>query len=217
MAHRKPGSSGDFNGKIGNIVVYTSRKLKLGRSTPRKTKKETTELQSNQRSSLGLVSSTLSPLKEAIDIGFASKKGTMTAMNTAVQYGLKHAVSGTFPDLTIDYAKILLSKGPLDHVNTPYLIQLDNNKVRVNWLNPLNFKLGVEENDTVHLYFYCEITMVLREFKTVLRSDATAELDLNQSYMHGTIHGWMFMVAANGKTVSNSKYLGSFHLDKIRE
>lgn len=217
MAHRKPGSSGDFNGKIGNIVVYTSRKLKLGRAKPRKTKKKATELQSSQRASLGLVSSMLSPLKEAINIGFASKKSTITAMNKAVRYGLKHAVAGAFPDLTIDYAKILLSKGPLDHVNTPYLTQLGDNKVCINWLNPENFKLGVEENDTVHLYFYCEITMVLREFKTVLRSDGTAELDLNQSYMHGTIHGWMFLVAANGKTVSNSKYLGSFHLDKIRE
>lgn len=216
MAHRKPGSSGGFNGKIGDIVVYNWLKLKIGRSTPTKTTKKTSESQSNQRAILGFTSSTLSPLKEAINIGFASKKGTMTAMNKAVQYSLKHAVSGIFPDLTIDYAKILLSRGPLDHVNTPYLTRFGDNKVRVNWLNPLNFKLGVEENDTVHLYFYCEITRVLKEFKTALRSDGTIESDLNQYYMHGTIHGWMFLVAANGKSVSNSKYLGAFHQDKIK-
>lgn len=214
MAHRKPGASGDFNGKIGDIVVYNWLKLKIGRSKPQKTNKKATEPQLNQRASLGLISSILSPLKEVINIGFASKKGTMTPMNTAVKYNLKHAVTGIFPDLTIDYAKILLSKGWLDHVNTPYLTHFDDNKVRINWLNPVNLKLGIEENDTVHVYFYCEITRVLREFKAALRSDAIVELNLNQLYMYGTIHCWMFLVAANGKTVSNSKYLGAFHQDK---
>lgn len=217
MAHLKPGSAGEFNGKIGDVVIYRWGKKTVGRSTPRKARNKVTKLQRDQRSVFGFTSNLLSPFNEAINIGFASKKGTMTAMNTAVKYNLKHAVSGTYPNLTTDYAKIQLSKGYLDHVHTPSLTKIEDNKVRIEWLNPVNLKLGVEENDIVHLCFYSETTRRTIEFENAaFRSDGYTELTLGQRRINGTIRVWMFMIAANGKTVSNSKYLGTFELDKLK-
>jgi len=217
MAHLKPGSSGEFNGKIGDVVIYRWGKKIVGRSTPRKTNRKATKLQTGQRAILGFISNILSPLTEAINIGFASKKGTITAMNAAVRYNLKHAVSGIFPDLTVDYAKVQLSKGYLDHVYMPGITKIEDNKVRIEWLNPVNLKLGVEENDTVHLCFYSETTRRTIEFENAaLRSDGYTESTLGQRRINGTIHVWMFMVAAKGKAVSNSRYLGMFELDKLK-
>lgn len=212
MAHNKPGTAGEFRGKIGQTVIYRWRELIIGRSTPRKTTKKTTVLQSSQRAEFGSVSSFLNKLKEAIAIGFPSNKGNLSAMNSAIKQNIKHIISDNPMDLKIDYARIQLSKGPLDQVYNPYLsINKENNMILINWQNPANLKLGVEESDTVQLCIYSESANNAVVYKNAaFRIDGNIAIQRNQKeeVPNDTIHGWIFLLSANGKKASVTKYLG---------
>ena len=72
MALYEPGALGEFNGRVGRVIVYRWRHLKIGRAMPgkRKRKKKGTKSQQAQRSRLGLISSYLSLFVRPIRNGY---------------------------------------------------------------------------------------------------------------------------------------------------
>ncbi|SEA99059.1 DUF6266 family protein [Pedobacter hartonius] len=211
MAHYRPGAAGEFNGRVGQTVMCRWRHLKIGRSRPRKTAKKPNVNQLKQRSRLGLISRFLSPFSKVVAVGFYSRRSKMTGMNTAVKSNIHLAVVGSYPELTIDESQVQLSKGSLDHVYDPYLLKKEDGMISVEWINPSRLKLGVEENDSVHLCFFSS-ALRRRQMKYLdciaIRRDGRVDVTPDLSVFRGIVHGWMFLVSSDGKRVSDSKYLG---------
>jgi len=218
MAHYRPGAAGEFNGRVGQTVMCRWRHLKIGRSRPGKTARKPNASQLKQRSRLGLISRFLSPFSKVIAVGFYSRRSKMTGMNAAVKSNIHTAVLGTYPEFTIDESQIQLSKGSLDHVYDPYLLKKEDGTISVEWINPSRLKLGVEENDSIHLCFFSS-TLRRRQInylsRIAVRRDARVDVTLNLSVFRGIVHGWMFLVSSDGKRASNSRYLGCVEADKI--
>ena len=216
MAYNKPGVAGEFRGKIGEAVICRWGKLIVGRASPKKTTKKPTVPVKIQRSKMSLISSFLSRQNGAIKIGFVSKKRLKTAMNIAVEQNINTAILGNYPAFVIDIPKIQLSKGWLDQVYMPKFAKTENERVKISWLNAANLKMGVEENDLVQFNFYNETPINGKNYSMFFKNSATriggsVELNLSRSFI-GTIHAWMFLTSADGKKVSNTKYLGTVQI-----
>lgn len=107
------GILGGFRKKVGSISGAFWRDLNVIKSLPRKSNKPPTQMQLDQRVKFGLVTAFLSTMSEFIEEGYGTDGGSTSAMNDAVAYHLKNAVTGLGPNFTLDYTKLRFSKGKL--------------------------------------------------------------------------------------------------------
>lgn len=211
MSHYTPGTAGEFRGKMGQTVISKWRKILIGRTRPVKTGKKPTFKQLQQRLKMRITTQCLTWFSLAIKLGYPANKSKSYGWEKAVQYHIKNAIVGTYPDYEIDYAKIQLSQGRLDQVNTPEMFT-ENDVIYVDWLNPENLKLGVEETDLV---FCCVEGLkkgrrLVEPLQVATRTDGEFRLDIKPWYFFGPKRVWIFLTSEDGKKVSTTKYLGSF-------
>lgn len=211
MGTVRPGAAGKFKGKVNNAVFASWKGVDTVRNTPGKIYKRPSIKQLEQRLKFGMSSNFSSKLNDAIKIGFPLNKRNQTNMNIATKHNAKKAVIGTYPDLSIDYAQIQISKGDLAQVVNPRMAVVEGTQnIKVTWENPINLKLGVEEHDTLQFCLYSEIKddgHVAKIYNdTALRSDCEVIITMNSLIIN--IHAWMFLISADKKRASITRYLG---------
>jgi hypothetical protein len=221
MARYTNGGLGEFRGSIGDLVIYRWRHLTIGRRRPGKTRRKKSTLpQKIHRSRLGLISRYLSRLVFVVRDGFNTKRMNMTSMNAAVKENFHTAVTGEFPNMTVERSLIKLSKGTLDNVYRPIVVQKENGTVAIEWTQPERQKPGVEDHDKVHVVLYNDLVRLRRLFyldDLARRADCYVDLTDSVRYMNAPIHIWIFLVSADGKRPSNSRYLGAFDFKRSQQ
>lgn len=214
MSYYLPGGLGEFRGRMGGVVLYRWRRLKIGRARPSKSSKKPSEDQKRHRTRLGLISRYMSKFVFVVRNGYNTKRMNMTSMNAAVKENFRIPVVGEFPNLKVEDSLIQLSKGTLDHVNRPSVVKKENGDVRVEWTNPIRQKLGIADHDQVHLVLYSDVLrrrQLFYRYDLAVRADGYADVTEIVSFMKGPVHVWMFLVSADGNRPSNSRYLGAFN------
>ena len=217
MAIVKPGHVGDFTGKIGRVVVSKFRKLIVGRSAPSPSTKPPTKKQLDQQMKFGLVTGFLGKMNRVINMGYASS-GNSGPMNSAVKDNLELAISGIYPNYELDYTKVMLTKSnnPIDGGFRTSVTALAEAQVTVTWL--MHLREGDEQelgdpNDLVNLAFH-SVTKgkTVFYFGKAKRSVLTSTFDLPFSLIGDQFQAYLFFTSADGTSISNSDYVGSFTL-----
>jgi len=217
MSKVEAGQIGTFKGKTGQVVVASWRGKLVGRKTPTKSKKPGTEVQNEQRSKFGLVTSFFRGLGDIIKIGYQYQKTGMTPMNAAVQYNLENAVTGTYPDYELDFSKIMLSNpigaGEIDTGFAPTAVAAEDAVLKVSWqINPgRNASTKTSPDDRLSVLIY---NVSRKRFMSygglALRSALKHDLELPYFFKGDTCHAYMFFTSKSVKEVSMSEYLGQF-------
>ena len=211
MSTIKPGQVGDFNGKIGQVVVSKWRELTVGRSAPRKTSKLPTDKQMVVRSKFALITAFIEKLKVYIALGYPKVVKNQSGRNIAVKYHLDNAVITSADGYEVDYEKVVLSRGDLFGVYDVEVKTLPNRELTVEWTIDVVAGDGTSVKDTVAFTAYCpELGTATGSYPIAERGDLTASLNVMRAYAGKTVHAYMFLVSADGKRTSNSEYLGSY-------
>jgi len=216
MAKVEAGQIGNFNGKIGQVVLAKWRDVLVGRKVPVKSKKEGSGEQLDQRSKFALVTGFFKGLSGIINVGYQSQKTGMTPMNAAVKYHLGNAVTGVYPDYKLDYSKVLLSNanliGEVDGGFAPKLVPITQSGVTVSWqMRGTSMNEDTSPDDLLNVLLYSVAKKRYVSFKQCAkRSELTVDLELPFFFNGDLCHGYMFFTSPNGKSVSLSEYLGQF-------
>ena len=125
MAKNTKGILGDISGTLGDRVYSHWRGVPVIRSAPGPRKKKSSPAQLAQQASFRLISKFLQPLNSLLSVSFGEQNKKMTAANAAMQHNLKAAITGNYPDLAIDPARVLISRGALPNVILFKFIKLD--------------------------------------------------------------------------------------------
>src|SRR5690606_714314 len=209
MAIYAKGPLGSFSGKLGNIVGSNWRSIDYLRSLPRPSKKAATEKQLAQRSKFALAIDFLSPLRSFIDMGYNdSNQQKMTAFNQATKHLLPR-IEGQYPDFTIPYDEVILSKGTLKGISTQAEINLDGD-LQISWDSSIN-PLSSEVDDLVYIIMYNETSKDYFLYQNATRG--AGEDIINTEFMgQGELHIWTAAISSDGSKRSESKYYGSVTL-----
>ena len=209
MARLKNGLLGGITGAIGDIEGYMLNGKYIVRSRRRKSIKPPSEKQLACRKRLAVVSKFISGFIPYVEVGFAysgAKKG-YAGYNAVTGYQIKHALTGQYPDYTIDYTKVRVSEGPMSNENINAAVTLQNNYLVFSWTADLSYQ---HSSDRVMLLAYAPaLDEAIYTLCGAKRMDGRDVLLLPEStWKEKVIEIYFSFVSENRKQCTNSIYLG---------
>ncbi len=115
MGKLEKGLMGAVTGKIGNLVYYVRNGENVVRRKGRVLKPASIG-QLRVRMEMKVTVAFLKPVLEFMTYGFEleARGTTKNAYNLAVRYNKMNALMGVYPEIEVDYAKVLLTDGNMD-------------------------------------------------------------------------------------------------------
>lgn len=201
---------GEVSGKFGNTVGAVDKK---GRTTMREYRAPgdpKTESQVSQRTKFGFINTELSFMRRMYKntfVSYIAKEDLRKASWMAV----KNAITGTYPDFTLDYTKLIVAKGSLPRLEQVMVTIGTDTTVNLTW-DTTQF-LGVDPSDKVKMVFVNpETKLWLLSDEEAVRSEGSMAVTLPAAWKGATIHCWAFTITAQKKYTSNSQYLNTLQL-----
>lgn len=209
MARLTSGILGPIHGRIGSVVGAVWKQTAYLRTMPAEKKegKKATPAQQACREKFRFLQQWLVPFYAYITVGFKNYAKDKTEINTAFSKNYRDAVVGVYPDLSIDYAKVVLSQG-----NLPRLYAVQHQLSAADTLS-----LTWQQNHNDNSCYDDQIVLMVysRELKLVdgfiggrNRADLQCSLKLNPKLIGKQLDVYVSVISLNGRRVSDSEYLG---------
>lgn len=200
------GILGGFSGKVGSVIGASWKGINYMRTRAVSTKDAHTEKQLNQRAKFTLGMDFLRPMKAYLREGYKGEAHRCSTFNAALSYVVRIAVDGKYPELKIDYAKVLVSRGSLIPV-ADASASLNNGKVEFKWTDNSGQGDALATDIAMPLVYNTTKKIVIFNTQDNLRSSGKAELSIPVNWAGDTLQIYLGMISVDGKTSANSIYL----------
>ncbi|SDL15659.1 hypothetical protein SAMN04487898_115142 [Pedobacter sp. ok626] len=210
MARIRNGIFGPIHGKLGNLVGATWKNVPYLRVLPDLTKnsKLATQAQIASREKFKFMQEWLVPFYSYVTVGFKNHAKDKTEINAAFSINYKLAIVGVYPDLSIDYSKVVLSKGYLPGLfNAEVQFSANTEELELTWLQNYNDDSSLDDLLILTVYNR-ELKIVDGFIGGVRRADLKCSLKLNPKLIGRSLDVYVSLISLNGKKVANSEYLG---------
>ncbi len=208
MGKYKKGILGYFRGKVGTVIGSIWKGIHYMRSVSEASSSEPTQAQLNVRLRFALVVEFLTHIKGMIGTGYQKFNKGVTPFNAAVSYLLKYTVTGTSPNYTIDYSKVIVSVGDLEQLPDAAAVTSDPAEIKFNWDANTNMEYG-KATDLVSVLAYSAVLhKYVKVTDVVPRSALTYTLSLPAEFSGELVHCWLTLTSVDRKQVCESSYLG---------
>jgi hypothetical protein len=201
---------GEVSGKFGNTVGAVDRRGKTTMKEYRAPSNPNTKGQVSQRTKFGFINTELSFMRRMFKTTYVSYI-TREDLKKASWMAVKNSVTGTSPDFTIDYTKLIIAKGSLPWVGQVSVTLSNNGTVDVTWDTTLF--LGVDPTDSVKIIFANPLdkSWLLSE-ENAMRTEGAMTVTLPQAWVGIKVHCWVYAISSTGKTTSMSQYVSELQL-----
>lgn len=211
MGILRNGIAGNYSGKIGNLVFYVRNGKQVVRTTGKMTKPPT-EGQLKNRKELKVVIDFLKPIKEFINAGFAlaAKGTTKIPHNLAVSHNKRYALQGIYPDVEMDYTKVLVTQGKIPDVSDCN-VELTAEGLHFTWTCTNNLNWPRDSDQVMLLAYFPVLEKAIYQLAGVKRLVCAETLSIGTGMLNEYMEVYISFVSADRKAITNSIYLGSFN------
>ena len=209
MGKINQGILGGFSGKIGNVIGGNWKGIDYMRIKPSNVANPKTEGQMDQRSKFSTVLYFLQPMKDFIKVGFKGHAIKMTEFNSAMSFNLNNVVTGSYPDYNIDYQTALLSRGSLASALNGTASSSAAGSISFSWDDNSDESNSSATDKAMVLIYHASRKEAVFVTDGNTRAIGSQDLTIPDSYSGDTVEAFIAFVSENGKSVSNSSYLGS--------
>jgi hypothetical protein len=220
MGKAQQGIYGAYKGRVGNVVGYTRNGTQVYRIRAASVKNPRTEAQEDTRMRFSIIGKFLSSQLQAVNTGFDYfAEGKVTATNEAMRMNFHTAITGTYPDLTLDCSKAIISKGDLVTVQALTATAEVGSLINLTWIDNSGQGDALAQ-DSLIVGVYCEaLERGLVFYGLFNRSDAAGTLQLPATWAGEDVHVMAFFRSGNvpskillNHAVSDTVYGGSVTL-----
>jgi hypothetical protein len=209
MGIQLKGPFGGFSGKTGGLIGAMTKGRSIITSLHTPSSKAPTKKQIDQRFKFGMVTHLLGYISDLIDIGFQDHKISESAMNAAVAYNLKYAVTGLSPDFSINLPELSFSRGKLIGPKSVTAQALAGAKVKFSWTASEDVRKLTNPADSLMIMVYnSEKTEFITSTNVASRSALTYTIQLPVDFTGDEVHTYLAFAGIEGK-VSDSIYAGA--------
>jgi hypothetical protein len=180
------------------------KRHRLARIVPKKKKKRSPR-QLEQQLRFSLASQIVKPMLQFLPLTYAHVYGSMDPCDKAFSYNMKHAITGRYPNCTIDFDALKVSRGQLYNSHTASSYS-SSGKIHYSWKH---LKINnASDNDISVLVAFCPAKKkCIYDMNGPLRMEENAKLDVSEFKGH-VVHSYLSFMAVNGLMNSDSKYTG---------
>ena len=123
---------------------------------------------------------------------------------------IRNAITGVYPALTIDYSKVVLSKGVVQNVNAVTAASTVAGKLSFTWTD--NSSGRTLPTDTAFVAAYnADLNRWIYSEQAAPRNAGTYSLDVT-AFSGKAVQTYIGFVSADGQTVSNSLFTGQVNV-----
>nr|WP_294875493.1 DUF6266 family protein [uncultured Pedobacter sp.] len=205
MAKLTSGIFGPISGKVGGLVGASWKNISYLRSKPQKTTKPPTEAQVANREKFKFLQELLVPFYPYITVGFKNMARNRTEINVAFSENFERSIRGTYPNLSVDYTLLRLSKGTLPPLISAQASLVGADLIKVTWL-PNN--QGTFDDQIMLTVYSPELKIADGFVGGVRRRDKECTFRFNPRLIGKSLEVYVSLVALNGARVSDTEYLG---------
>jgi hypothetical protein len=208
MARQLNGPWDPISGKAGPLIGRIVDGEGIITGLHKKSNKPPTQKQLDQQLKWRLVTDLLAYIGNVINIGFATTKKRVTAMNQAVSYNLANAITGVSPAFTFDPSKITISKGKLWGLHQLVGGTGDvPSQLKFIWKPQTGTGPNGSPTDKLTIVVYDQLT---KEFVTLIdtttRSVGEFSVSIPGEFVGNQLHCYLFLRSAT--KVSDSQHIG---------
>ena len=209
MAKYIPGVLGLISGKVGSLVYRNHRGIGYVQSSPRKRKKRDVSLKVEiQRAKFKLAAGFVKTIASLVAISFSDSRIKTTSRNSALSNVLQQAITGDYPDLRIEYSKVLMANGTLPLTVNPTATSTAPGVINFSWKDNTGWGKA-KATDQPILIAFCEgLNACSFIVSDALRSAQMASLSA-KLFSGQEVHTWISFLSENGKDVAISSYTGT--------
>jgi len=214
MGRINQGILGGFSGKVGTVIGSSWKGITFMRARAVNVKNPRTEKQVAQRTKFALTVRFLKPMTYLLRVGFKLYEQGQTAFNAAMSYTLAHAITGTYPDYSIDPSKVLISCGGLPPATSASVTATDSN-IEFKWAD--NSGAGSARQTDMALIAIVNPAKgeAITYVEDAERMTGSQTVPLWGHWSGDVVHTYLGFVSEDGKEVSNSLYLGQITVGNI--
>jgi len=210
MATFEKGILGGFSGLVGTVIGGNWKGIDYMRSKANKRTFVPTQKQLEQQLKFALMMRFLQPMSALLKTSFNDYAVQKTGVNSAFSYNYKNAITGDFPEFTIDYSKALVSRGLLPNAAGPAVILGTGNVLTWSWTD--NTGGDAKATDTAILVAYCEaMRQAIYTTDGGTRSDLTGDLNVS-TFAGEVVETYIGFISEDGRSVSVSNFTGELTL-----
>lgn len=203
MGTIKQGILGGFSGKVGTVVGGTWKSVNYMRALPVSVANPRTEKQLCQRTKFSLAVSFLSSITPFVRIGYSMYAQKQSGFNAALSYIIKNAFTMNGADLSMDYNKVMVSRGSLISAFNA-AVTLEDDKASFSWDDNSGMGDALETDLAMLLVYNKDKGEAVYNPAAAMRSAVKAELELPVSWRSDALVAYLGFCSADGKNVSNS-------------
>ncbi len=207
MGKLKNGILGGISGKVGTVTCYDLNGQEIVRSNGTNNNPPTIK-QLNNYQQMTVINEFFAGMEHLLKTGFnpEARGTTKNYQNLAIQYNKPNALKGYFPDVEIDYPKIIISAGNLSQAFNP-TVEMVAEGLKFNW--DLQHNIYQENSDRVMLLAYAPNSKEMSFNKSgAQRIERCDILKVNPSMRNEPLEVYMSFVSDDRLRASNSQYLG---------
>ncbi|WP_342328853.1 DUF6266 family protein [Pedobacter sp. FW305-3-2-15-E-R2A2] len=211
MGTLRNGLFGGFHGRVGNLVGYTLKGKHVIRMIGKSNKPLTPARKANCEK-MKVVNEILKPSLSAIRVGFRlAVAGTdRNEYNEAVSYNKKNAVQGEYPNICLDYTKVLMSMGTLPGAVHPTVSQLEE-KITFTWKKS---DLPVSQYDTdraMLVIYFPDLQESCCQLIGAKRVEGKDVITISSQHINKRMEAYISFAKQDGREISNSVHVGSLN------
>ena len=202
------GPLGAFTGRLGNIVSYILNGQVIVRTIGINNKPPTPKQKTN-RMKMKVVNELVQNTYLAMHAGFtAASAGTVyNYANLAIKHNNPNALKGVYPNIEVDYPKVLFSHGNLLQPIDPK-VEVVAEGLKFSW-DPSTQLNDESALDQVSMIAYCPEKKEMFFIKSGQRRHQGSDiLPVDKKYLDLTLEVYMSFVADDRLDVSTTTYLG---------
>lgn len=206
------GILGGVSGKVGTVIGSVRNGKAYVRGLNLSNKDPKTKRQLAQRLKFKIGMQLVSAATDVIKVGFRNYAVGRYAINSAMSYNLKAALTGSYPSFGIDPSKVMFSRGKLLEAEG-CTASVASNKVNFTWTDN-SAEEDADMSDFAMLIVYnFSKRKVADSLEEASRMDGKASLKIPASWSKDKLSCYIAFASVENDKVSDSLYIGDVKSD----
>ena len=211
MGKIKQGVLGGFSGKVGPVIGSSWKGKAIMKARALSYNDRNSQAQQEQRKKFSVIGKFIFSILGFINEGFRKRAVGMTAPNAAISANINSAVSGTFPNYEMDYAKALVAAGPVDLPYSPS-VTADGTTLALTWADNSGMGNALADDQVMVLAYNADKEQAVYNTALADRNERNAQLVLPSAWSGDTVNVWIAMRRLADNETSHSSHLAVLSL-----